>query len=234
MAAWTLALGVFTSSSGCTVASSASESLSVVSNSLWSNGLHSPWNLLGQNTRVGSHSLLQGIVYQLSHKGIPSILKWVVTEKLFLSPGDLPNPGIEPGSPVLQVDSLPTELSGNAMALISHFCTQGSVCLDGSPSKCIHIFAVRLRLCHHLSRTSSPTTQVKVFCCWSVTQSCPTLCDPMVCSMPGFPVLHYLPEIVFSSPKFLPFSSLLLAKVSYFTCLSQYFCFLLPLEFRLH
>ena len=28
------------------------------------------------------------------------------------SPGDLPNPGIEPGSPALQVDSLPTELSG--------------------------------------------------------------------------------------------------------------------------
>ena len=31
-------------------------------------------------------------------------------------------------------------------------------------------------------------------CCRSVTQSCPTLCDPMDCSMPGFPVLHYLPE----------------------------------------
>ena len=28
------------------------------------------------------------------------------------SPGYLPDPGIEPGSPELQVDSLPTELSG--------------------------------------------------------------------------------------------------------------------------
>ena len=27
-----------------------------------------------------------------------------------------------------------------------------------------------------------------------VAQSCPTLCDPMDCSMPCFPVLHYLPE----------------------------------------
>ena len=27
----------------------------------------------------------------------------------FASPDDLPNPGIEPGSPLLQVDSLPTE-----------------------------------------------------------------------------------------------------------------------------
>ena len=31
-------------------------------------------------------------------------------------------------------------------------------------------------------------------CCCSVTKSCPTLCDPMDCSMPGFPVLHHLPE----------------------------------------
>ena len=31
------------------------------------------------------------------------------------------------------------------------------------------------------------------FCC-SVTQLCPTLCNPMDCDMPGFPVLHYLPE----------------------------------------
>ena len=30
--------------------------------------------------------------------------------------------------------------------------------------------------------------------CCSVVQSCPTLCDPMDCSTPGFPVLHYLPE----------------------------------------
>ena len=28
----------------------------------------------------------------------------------------------------------------------------------------------------------------------SVSQMCPTLCDPMDCSMPGFPVHHQLPE----------------------------------------
>ena len=33
-------------------------------------------------------------------------------------------------------------------------------------------------------------------CCCSVAQSCPTLCDPMNCSTPGFPVLHHLPEFV--------------------------------------
>ena len=36
------------------------------------------------------------------------ILEWVA----FPSPGDLPNPGIKPRSPTLQVDSLPAELQG--------------------------------------------------------------------------------------------------------------------------
>ena len=31
----------------------------------------------------------------------------------FPSPGDLPNPGIEPGSPALQADALPSGLPGN-------------------------------------------------------------------------------------------------------------------------
>ena len=30
----------------------------------------------------------------------------------------------------------------------------------------------------------------------SVAQSCPTVCDPVDCSMPGFPVHHQLPELV--------------------------------------
>ena len=82
----------------------------------------SPWNSAGHNTGVVSLSLLQGIfptqgsnpglqhcrriIYQLSHKGSPSILEWVAIP----SPGDLPNPGIELGSPALQADSLPAEL----------------------------------------------------------------------------------------------------------------------------
>ena len=32
-------------------------------------------------------------------------------------------------------------------------------------------------------------------CCHSVTQQCPTLCNPMNCSTAGFPVLHYLLEL---------------------------------------
>ena len=64
-----------------------------MSNSLWPHGLYSPWNSPGQNTEVGSLSLLQGIfptqgsnpglphcrqiLYQLSHWGSPRILEWV-------------------------------------------------------------------------------------------------------------------------------------------------------------
>ena len=53
---------------------------------LWPHGLYSPWNSLGQNTGVGSLSLLQEIF-----PGIPGI------------------PGIESRSPILQADSLPPE-----------------------------------------------------------------------------------------------------------------------------
>ena len=66
---------------------SESESRSVVSNFLQPCGLYSPCNSPGQNTRVGTLSLLQGsfpdllncrlILYQLSHKGSPKILEWV-------------------------------------------------------------------------------------------------------------------------------------------------------------
>ena len=64
-----------------------------MSDSLWSHGLYCPWNSSGQNTGVGSFSLLHGIfptqglspgfprcrqiLYQLSHQGSPRILEWV-------------------------------------------------------------------------------------------------------------------------------------------------------------
>ena len=73
--------------------SSESESHSVMSDSLRPHGLYCPWNSPGQNTGVGSLSLLPGIfptqrfnpgllhcrqiLYQLSHKESPRILKWV-------------------------------------------------------------------------------------------------------------------------------------------------------------
>ena len=68
-------------------------SLSVMFNSLRPHGLYRLWNSPGQNTGVGSLSLLQGIfpnqgsnpslphcrqiLYQLSYKGSPRLLEWV-------------------------------------------------------------------------------------------------------------------------------------------------------------
>ena len=38
-------------------------------------------------------------------------------------------------------------------------------------------------------------------CCHcSVTQLCLTLCKPMDCSTPGFPVLHHLPQFAQTHP----------------------------------
>ena len=72
-----------------------------MSDSLQPHGLYSPWNSPGQNTGVG-----------------------------FPSPGDIPNPGIEPTSPTLQADSLPSEPPGkpNMLEGIS-ICTLG-LCLS--------------------------------------------------------------------------------------------------------
>ena len=42
----------------------------------------------------------------------------------FPSPGDLPNPGIEPGSPALQTDTLPSEPLGSLSLLQWIFLTQ--------------------------------------------------------------------------------------------------------------
>ena len=86
--------------------------------------LYGPWNSLGQNTGVGSCSLLQGIfptqglnsglmhcrqiLYQLSHKGSPRILEWVAYP--FSSRSSRPRN--QTGSLALQADSLPAELWG--------------------------------------------------------------------------------------------------------------------------
>ena len=68
-------------------------SCSVMSNSLQPHGLYTarlfcPWGFPGKNTGVG---------------------------KPFPSPGDLPDPGIELRSPILQADSLPFEPPGKPL-----------------------------------------------------------------------------------------------------------------------
>ena len=75
----------------------------------------------------------------------------------FSSPGDLPDQGIEPRSPALHADSLPTELLASARESSS-----GPQILNDD-------------LAIHFSS----------YCC-SVTWSCLILCNPMDCSTPDF------------------------------------------------
>ena len=57
---------------------SESESCLVMSDSLWPHELYSPWNSSGQNTEVGSLSLLQGIFPTLeSNPGLPHC-RWIL------------------------------------------------------------------------------------------------------------------------------------------------------------
>ena len=122
-------------------------SCSVVSNSLWPYGLQStrlfcPWEFSGQeywsgkkkkkNTGVGCHAPFQGIfptqgsnpgfphcrqiLYQLSHQGSWRILEW--TAYPFSRGSSWPRNRTR--SPVLQVDSLPAELSGKPCEMIPH------------------------------------------------------------------------------------------------------------------
>ena len=83
--------------------------------------MYSPWNSPGQNTGVGSCSLLQGI---FPTQGLnPGLLHWGQIWRIrevqehwsgqsIPSSVDLPNPGIKPESPALQMDSLPAEPQG--------------------------------------------------------------------------------------------------------------------------
>ena len=45
-----------------------------------------------------------------------------------------------------------------------------------------------------LEKKKEWNTGTHFFCCCSVAKLCPTPCDPMNCSRPGFPVLHHLLE----------------------------------------
>ena len=57
------------------------------------------------------------------------------------------------------------------------------------------IFRAQLRRnCLHFVTYHCEISNVVFCCCCSVTKLCPALCNPMDCSMPGFPVLRYLPD----------------------------------------
>ena len=63
----------------------------------------------------------------------------------FPSPGDLPNPGIEPGSPALQADALSSEPPGNPNAHVSMLFSQ-IIPLSPSPTESKSLFFTSVSL----------------------------------------------------------------------------------------
>ena len=103
------------------------------------------------------------------------ILEWVA----FLSPGDLPNPEIEPRSPSLQADSLPVELQrkpkntgvGSLSLLQGIFLTQElnwgllTLQVDSLPNMCVCICictCVRVRVWYHICRILKNDTYILI------------------------------------------------------------------------
>ena len=80
------------------------------------------------------------------------------------------------------------EVQGTLKSLLQHRSSKASVLMEA---------LISIRTVDSLL-TYSPVVDTGLFSllfsCCSVTQSCPTLCDPMNCSRPGLPVHHQLPE----------------------------------------
>ena len=150
-----------------------SESCSVMSNSLWHQGLYSPWNSLGQNPGVGSLSHLQGIFptqgsnpglphcrqifYQLNHKGSPRILEWVAY----------------PFSSGCSQPRNRTRVSCIAGRFITNWAIREAIILFGWFSNLGYQPSSIIITCIPVAKS---------------LQSCPTLCDPIDGSPPGSPV----------------------------------------------
>ena len=113
-------------------------------------------------------------------------LEWVTCP----TPGDLPNPGIKPRSPAVQADSLPAEPPGKPSGVTQNF-----------------ILEVSRPELYHCSFTLTSITGHACVCVRSL-QLCPTLCNPMDCSPPGYSVHRIFRQEYWSGQPFLPLGDL--------------------------
>ena len=102
--------------------------------------------------------------------GLFSLEYWSVLS--FPSPGDLPDPGIEPGSSALQADSLPTELQGKPTLLFTNLLFVFFTLWVGS----LNVVTITAVVLWHAQ----------------LLQSCSILCDPTDHSPPGSSRQEYL------------------------------------------
>ena len=95
----------------------------------------------------------------------------------FPSPGDLPNLGIKPASPV------------------SHCIGRQIICWAIREAVCVGA-CVCVCVCVYIYIYNYSFYMIFYCCCCSVAQSCLTFCNSMGCSTSGFPVLHHFSELV--------------------------------------
>ena len=141
----------------------------------------------------------------------------------FPSPGDLPDPGIEPRSPALQADSLPYELWGTESPLPSfhflHFCVFEPVLPYATPTQASGCYWFSHRNFNHSLQNSSFSPEAAATAeqvgRWSCVQGCSvtsrvwlfvTLWTVVLQAPPsiGFPRQEYWGRLPFPSPRDLP------------------------------
>ena len=83
---------------------------------------------------------------------------------------------------------LPKSLS--VFIIVSFGLIPGSRIIEAKTMMFMHIAKLTFRSVEPIVTTVSR----KSHCCCSVAKVWPSLCDPMDCSVPGFPVFHPLPE----------------------------------------
>ena len=136
-----------------------------MSDSLRPHGLYSSWNSPDQNTGVGSLSLLQGI---------------------------FPTQGLNPG--LLHCRRILYQLShkGSPKILewVAYPFSRGSSWPRGQTGVC----CIAGRFFTNWAMREAMGAKGVKFNVVVQLLSCVTLCDPMDCSRPGFPIFHYLPE----------------------------------------
>ena len=136
-----------------------------MSDSLRPHGLYSSWNSPDQNTGVGSLSLLQGI---------------------------FPTQGLNPG--LLHCRRILYQLShkGSPKILewVAYPFSRGSSWPRGQTGVC----CIAGRFFTNWAMREAMGAKGVKFNVVVQLLSCVTLCDPMDCSRPGFPIFYYLPE----------------------------------------
>ena len=116
----------------------------------------------------------------------------------FPSPGDLPDPGIEPRSPALQADTLTSEPPGRFFLLLFYFVMFPKLYYDNFFTNVYPWIFPLKNISYEYKNMHLYQVQLWGFWFWATVVVQPlqvvSLCNPTDSSIPGLPVHHHLPE----------------------------------------